>query len=170
MKQSEFIDDSKYFENSSSKVLRSDYLLYYFSKPVWSDIPRTLEIFVTKEFHFEVKLFWYKFPHKKRLFSHYQSNLLPESIITLLKDFNALVSINIQKLYCSREEKYSPEGISEDSYIVNHPSKQFSINMASYWTDERLFVSEEEVLFLKLHKTLEVWKDELYENITKLHP
>ena len=41
--------------------------------------------------------------------------------------------------------------------------------MSSHWTDEKLFVSKEEILFLKLHKLLEQWKEKLYNDITKLH-
>ena len=164
----DIFEESKYFENDGKK-LKSDYLLYYYSKPYWSEIPRNVKIFIDKDYAFEVKLFWYKYPSQKRLVSSFKSNLLPDNIIEVLNEFNALENINLNELYCSKEEEYAPEGISEDSYLLNFNSNTISINMTSYWTDEKLFVSKEEKLFLKLHKLLELWKEKLYNDITKLH-
>ena len=114
-------------------------------------------------------MFWYKFPLKKRLFSSYKSNLIPENIFEILRELNALETLKIKNFYTSKTEKYSPEGLSEDSYQINHNGKNHSINMSSYWTDETLIISNEEKCFLKLHKSLFEWKNELYESIIKLH-
>ena len=52
----DIFEDLKYFENEGEK-LKSDYLLYYYSKPDWSAIPRKVKIFIDKDYVFEVKLF-----------------------------------------------------------------------------------------------------------------
>ncbi|WCO00263.1 hypothetical protein [Psychroserpens ponticola] len=168
MTQAEYSDDTKYYEIGEKK-LKSEYLLHYHSRPNWTAIPRVIDIFIDKNYCFEVKLFWYKFPAKKRLFSFYQSNLLPENIIQIIEDFKSIEKVNLKTLYTSKKEKYSPEGISEDLYRFNHSSNSFSISMSSHWTDEKLFKSPEEILFLKLHKILDNWKDSLYEGIISLH-
>jgi hypothetical protein len=128
-----------------------------------------MDLFISQDYAVEVKLFWRKFSIGKRLFSYYQSNLIPDHIIETLEHLKSLETINLKRLYTSKTEKYGPEGLSEDSYTFNHPSNALSVNMSSHWTDETLFKSEEEQLFLKLHKALEVWKDNLYQAILKMH-
>ncbi|WP_028122232.1 hypothetical protein [Epilithonimonas tenax] len=163
----EYFDESNYL--NEDKTLKEKCFILYHSHPNWQEIPRDQTLIIYQDFSFEKKLFWYKFPLKKRLFSSYKSNLIPENIFEILRELNALETLKIKNFYTSKTEKYSPEGLSEDSYQINHNGKNHSINMSSYWTDETLFISNEEKCFLKLHKSLFEWKNELYESIIKLH-
>ncbi|MCO6164074.1 hypothetical protein [Flavobacterium sp. NRK F7] len=168
MTQEEYCDTTKYFE-SGGKKLNSKYLLHYHFKPNWSEIPHMLDIFIDQNYGFEVKLFWYKPFVKNRLFSFYQSNLLPENILQIIKAFNSFPNVSLKQLYTSKSEQYSPEGISEDTYTINHPINPFSINMSSHWTDEKLFQSKEEILFLQLHHAIKIWKETLFQGVLQMH-
>lgn len=164
------IDDfrcSQFFNDDKS--LKKDILIYYESKPYWHEIPRSITVLVYQDYSFEIKIVWYKFPVNHRLYSIYKSDLLPNNILKLIKKLQSFEKIELQSLYCSKEEDYSPEGISVDYYYFNLQNETTYINMSSYWTDEKLFKSKEEKHVLKFHKEMKDWKESVYTKIIAIH-
>ncbi|UKN03757.1 hypothetical protein K6119_09660 [Paracrocinitomix mangrovi] len=156
----DFFNDSKYL--NLDKSLNADFLIYYYSQPTWSEMPRTVKLIIDSEYQCELKLLWYQFPKTERLFCQISFKKLPDQIVELIQRLQSLGDFQLKKMYTSKDEEYGPEGLSEDSYKLNFPSFTSSINMSVYWTNEMLFKNTGEITFLELHKALKDWNDDVY--------
>lgn len=161
-------NDSGFF--NADKTLREDCLVYNHFSAGLCDIIMGMTIVIYQDLSCELKLVWYKYPVKKRLYSIYKSNLIPKKLEHIITRLNEMDYVKLKEDYSTYPGMYVPEDVSQDSLYYNHHGKTNSINMSSYlMNDKNLFDTKQEKAILELPKELRKWSDLMYKRITALH-
>lgn len=154
---------------NSDKTLKEDYLIVCtFSDGLGGIVGRN-ELIIYRDYSFEFKIVWYKYPIPKRLYSIYKSNLIPEDIIETINKLSKIEQLELKEIYSTFEGKYTPEDVSHYSFYFYHNNRTYSLNMSPYLLGKELFKNKEEKIILKLHELLCKWRTEMYERVVRIH-
>jgi len=168
--------DNYYEGEDGNRKLNEKFIFSYSFSPGLYDKLRVIDLFVKKDMHFILHLFFYDMKIEKELLEnpkvarieHYQESKLPYVLRTKL---SKILNDNfvLKDSYLNDKNTF---GILDRTLIgstINHSNGRFSIDLSPDSLEKSKFNTESENDFIKLIETVEKWLDDLTESTIKLY-
>jgi len=168
--------DNYYEGEVGNKKLKEEFIFSYSFSPGLYDKLCKINLFVKKDMHFILHLFFYDMKIEKEMLKnlkearieHYQVSKLPYVLRTKLSEI-LKANFNLKDSYLNDKNTFGNLDMTSIGSAINHSNGRFSINLSPDILDKSKFTTESEIDFLKLIENIEKWLNELTESTIKLY-